>query len=143
MSRFLYDNRLNRNLTDADLPDGVTVETLAVYLEHNFVTFHSLETTTGDGWVPYDGLTFRVGTKDFPSRGVNITFSGFFDWVNSIKTKPDQEFQDIVLTDLVALAERAKDAGLVWTAVALQSAADDCRREAKRLSEARAVLEAA
>ena len=84
-----YDNRLNRNLRNDDLPEGVTVRLLAVFLKAHDLTFYSLDIfdnkkPTATCWWREEER-FRVSTRHYPPRGVNITFGAMYDWMAQVE----------------------------------------------------------
>jgi hypothetical protein len=104
----LFDNRLNRRLTDADLPLGLTVEQVGALLQENGYTFHSLGLFEEEGGWRDDPNFMRGGTLRWgvPERGVNIEFKELYDLLVETSDLPNINDPEISLV-LDAAAESA------------------------------------
>jgi hypothetical protein len=87
----LFDNRLNRRLTDDDLPLGLTVEQVEAVLKENGYTFHSLGLFEEKGGWRDSPDHMRGGTLrwGYPERGVNIEFKQLHDLLVSTSDLPN------------------------------------------------------
>lgn len=82
----VYDERLNRLVTDDDLPGDLTVANLRGFLVAHQASFCSLESLTGDGSFKQDDRMFRVGVDaghigSGAQRGVNVLWETVRAWL--------------------------------------------------------------
>lgn len=100
----MYDQKLDRQLTDADLPLGITVDEMKAVLAENRCSFFALGTIPAEGsstWTN-DPTVFRVGTHDYPSRGATITFEALRKAIDDANTQ-----RNINEADVIAAVEEA------------------------------------
>ena len=94
----MYDQRLNRQLTDADLPLGITVDEMKAVLAQNGFSFFALGTIPAEGSTTWtaDPAVFRVGTHDYPSRGATIAFAAVKKAINDANAQPNINEADVI-----------------------------------------------
>jgi hypothetical protein len=98
----LYDNRLNRRLTDEDLPYGLTVAQVEAVLKENGYSFYALGLLQDNGtWVD-DANYMRGGSGGYPQTGVTIKFDALRDLL--LKTADLPNINDPEITSLIASA---------------------------------------
>lgn len=94
----MYDQELHRQLTDADLPLGITVAEMKAVLAENGYSFHALGTIPKEGtstWTQ-DPTLFRVGTHNYPSRGATITFAAIRKAIDDANAQRNINDADVV-----------------------------------------------
>jgi len=121
----LYDGRLNRALTQDDIPSDLTLAQIEQFCRANGVTFFCLDTLRkGDGSAPdwiRDPAKFRVGTNEYPSRGVDTSFDKVREWKTAM-AQVDITDAQALCNELPLIEARLRKAGLYVTALKVREA---------------------
>ncbi|TLX16414.1 hypothetical protein [Rhizobium sp. MHM7A] len=94
----MYDQKLNRQLTDADLPLGITVDEMKAVLAENHYSFFALGTIPAEGssmWTN-DPTVFRVSTHDYPARGATISFEALRKAIDDANAQRNINEADVI-----------------------------------------------
>jgi hypothetical protein len=94
----MYDQKLNRQLTDADLPLGITVDEMKAVLAENGYSFYALGTFPAEGtatWID-DPTVFRVGTHDYPARGATVSFEALRKAIDDANAQRNINEADVI-----------------------------------------------
>ena len=94
----MFDNVLNRQLTDEDLPLGITVDEMKAVLAENGYSFHALGTIPKEGtsaWTD-DQTIFRVATHEYPSRGATISFAALRKAIDDANAQANINDADVI-----------------------------------------------
>lgn len=94
----MYDRKLNRQLTDADLPLGITVDEMKAVLAENSYSFYALGNIPAEGTATWtdDPTVFRVGTFDYPARGVTISFDALRKAIDAANAQRNINEEDVI-----------------------------------------------
>jgi hypothetical protein len=87
----MYDQKLDRALTDDDLPPGFKVKELEAFLKQvglSFVALGDIPTEGSTEW-KNDPSVFRASTHTFPSRGRTIKFAEVLPLMEASRALPD------------------------------------------------------
>jgi hypothetical protein len=94
----MYDQKLNRQLTDADLPLGITIDEMKTVLAENRYSFFALGTIPTEGstiWTD-DPTVFRVCTHEHPARGVDVTFAALRKAIDDASAQRNINEADVI-----------------------------------------------
>jgi hypothetical protein len=94
----MYDQKLNRQLTDADLPLGITIDEMKTVLAENRYSFFALGTIPAEGstiWTD-DPTVFRVSTHEHPARGVDVTFAALRKAIDNANAQRNINEADVI-----------------------------------------------
>lgn len=132
----IVDRKTDRALSNDQLPPGISMALIKAFCSAHACNFHSMEVFVHEqGWQS-DPLRFRVGTHDFPSRGVNVEWEAVRKWRLSME-KCDYDASLEIAAVLAVLSSKAELAGVAGTAKAIKEAVAVANREIAELETIR------
>ncbi len=94
----MYDIRLGRELTNEDLPYGLTADEVEAVLKENNFRFYALGRLVDDNdtvqWID-DADYFRAATQNVPSSGINVSFGDIKAIVDKTRNMPNVNDPDV------------------------------------------------
>lgn len=138
----MYDQRYGRPLTEDDLPDGVSIRLLAVFLKVHDLSFHAREVYAGPGLVQgwqKDPEKFRVSTHTYPARGVNISFGRLEEWMAQVENMNPRMARH-QLAKMKGCLVKLEASGLTAGINSLQGAIFQTETEIEQIEEAQAAM---